>query len=107
MATIEEIRKARLAKLARIQKTGVLAYPGAVRRTQTIAQAIEGFSQLSKNIENACIKARRWGLVSKDMLFFLKTQDFKFHGCEINLSHHTSVPQDIIGVVSEYFNKTY
>src|SRR6185295_15382870 len=65
------------------------------------------FSQLSKNIENACIKARRWGLVSQDIFFFLKTQDFKFHGCEIKLSHHTSVPQDITGVVSEYFPKVY
>ncbi len=65
------------------------------------------FSQLSKNIENACIKARRWGLVSQDIFFFLKTQDFKFHGCEIKLSHHTSIPQDIAGVVREYFAKTY
>lgn len=61
------------------------------------------FSQLSKNIENACIKARRWGLVSKDLFVFLKTQDFKFHACEISLSHHTSVPQDIVRAVREHF----
>src|SRR3989338_32012 len=29
------------------------------------------FSQLSKNIENACIKARRWGLATPEIFFFL------------------------------------
>lgn len=63
------------------------------------------FSQLSKNIENACIKARRWGLSTPLVFFFLKTQDFKYHGCEIKLSHATCVPQDILAAVSGYFPK--
>ncbi len=61
------------------------------------------FSQLSKNIENACIKARRWGLATPEVSFFLKTQEFKFHGCEIRLSSATCIPQDILRVVSEFF----
>ncbi len=61
------------------------------------------FSQLSKNVENACIKARRWNLATKDISFFLKTQDFRYHGYEIKLSSATCVPQDILKVVSEYF----
>lgn len=65
------------------------------------------FSQLSKNIENACIKARRWGLVSPEIFFFLKTQDFKYHGCELKLSHATGAPQDILAAVSEYFPKMF
>ncbi len=65
------------------------------------------FSQLSKNIENACIKARRWELSSPEIFFFLKTQDFRYHGFEIKLSHATNVPQDILRVVSEYFPKVY
>lgn len=65
------------------------------------------FSQLSKNIENACIKARRWGLSSPHIFFFLKTQEFKYHGCEIKLSHATCVPQDILKAVSEYFPRVY
>ena len=36
------------------------------------------FSQLSKNIENACIKARRHGHVARDVLLFLKTQEFRY-----------------------------
>jgi len=65
------------------------------------------FSQLSKNIENACIKARRWGLASPEVFFFLKTQDFKYHGCEIKLPNATSVPQDILRAVTEQFPGVY
>lgn len=65
------------------------------------------FSELSKNIENACIKARRWNLSTPEIFFFLKTQEFKYHGCEIKLSHPSSVPEDILRVVSEYFPRVY
>ena len=65
------------------------------------------YAQLSKNIENACIKARRWGLVSPRIVFFLKTQDFKYHGYEIKLSHPTCVPQDILREVSIHFARVY
>lgn len=65
------------------------------------------FSQLSKNIENACIKARRWNLVCSDISFFLKTQDFKYCGCEIKLTHPTNVPQDVLRLVSEQFPKVF
>ena len=61
------------------------------------------YAQLSKNIENACIKARRWHLASPEIFFFLKTQDFKYHGYEIKLSHPTCVPQDVLREVSKYF----
>ncbi|MBM3272654.1 DNA polymerase IV [Candidatus Kaiserbacteria bacterium] len=61
------------------------------------------YAQLSKNVENACIKARRWGLVTPSIFFFLKTQDFQYHGCELALSHPTSVPQDILALVRQEF----
>lgn len=65
------------------------------------------FSQLSKNIENACIKARRWGLATPSIFFFLKTQGFKYHGCEVSLSHATCVPQEILRAVAEHFPKVF
>lgn len=34
------------------------------------------FSQLSKNIENACMKARRYKLAAKSAVIFLRSQDF-------------------------------
>jgi DNA polymerase-4/DNA polymerase V len=82
-----------------IQKTKTFTPPS--RNEQFI------FSQLSKNIENACIKARRWGLASPVIFFFLKTQEFKYHGCEVKLPYPTSVPQDILREVRNYFPKIY
>jgi DNA polymerase IV len=64
-------------------------------------------AQLSKNIENACIKARRWGLATGNVFFFLKTQEFKYHGCEIKLSHATCIPNDILVAVREHFMKIF
>ncbi len=65
------------------------------------------FSQLSKNVENACIKARRWGLVSPLIFFFLKTQDFKYRGFEIKLPYPTNVPQDILREVAKYIPQLF
>lgn len=65
------------------------------------------FSQLSKNVENACIKARRWGLASAEIFFFLKTQEFKYHGCSIKLSHPSCVPQEVLRAVKEHFDTIY
>lgn len=65
------------------------------------------FSQLSKNIENACIKARRWGIATSEIFFFLKTQEFKYHGCEVRLPHPSSVPHDILATVRTHFGKVF
>ena len=65
------------------------------------------FSQLSKNIENACIKARRWNLATDRVFFFLKTQSFKYHGYEVKLPHATNVPHDILREVTKYFPQVF
>lgn len=65
------------------------------------------FSQLSKNIENACIKLRRHNLYTKEIAFFLKTQDFRYHGLELKLGEEVSVPQEILNAVREYFDKVF
>lgn len=65
------------------------------------------FSQLSKNIENACIKARRHKLFTPEIYFFLKTQDFKYYGMEVKLSISVSTPEVIIKAVEKSFNKIY
>jgi len=63
------------------------------------------FSQLSKNVENACIKMRRHGLFTKQCAFFLKTQDFRYHGGEISLSSAVSTPQEILQIIRSRFDK--
>ena len=65
------------------------------------------YSQLSKNIENACIKARRWNLTTRKVHFFLKTQDFRFHGIELTLPYDTNIPQDILREVERVFMRVW
>lgn len=65
------------------------------------------YAQLSKNVENACIKARRWNLSTPEIFFFLKTQDFRYHGCEIKLPYPTSVPQDILREIATYYKEVF
>lgn len=64
-------------------------------------------AQLSKNVENACIKARRWGLSVPLVFFFLKTQDFHYHGYEVKLPFPTNNPVDILKEIRPYFLKAY
>ena len=61
------------------------------------------FSQLSKNIENACIKARRHKLIASSAAVVLRTQDFRHFGVEIKLPRPTATPQEIISVAREVF----
>jgi DNA polymerase IV len=65
------------------------------------------FSELAKNVENACIKARRYQLFTKDVLFYLKTQDFVHRGLEIHLSRYTAFPNEIIAVIRPTFNEVF
>jgi DNA polymerase-4 len=61
------------------------------------------FAQLSKNIENACIKARRYTLAAKGAVIFVRTQDFRDQGLEIRFSQPTNFPTDIIAAVRPLF----
>ncbi len=65
------------------------------------------FSQLSKNIENACIKARRYRLAASEAYIFVKTQDFNFYGLELRFSRATSVPSEMIRAAEEVFSKIF
>ncbi len=65
------------------------------------------FSQLSKNIEAACMNARRHRLRAREIRFYLKTQSFTYKGYEISLPLATSSPTDIISLVDKYFNEVY
>ncbi len=65
------------------------------------------FSQLSKNIENACIKLRRHKLAAKKVIFFLKTQDFYYYGTKFELSRATNIPSDLICLAEKSFNEFF
>jgi len=65
------------------------------------------FAQLSKNIENACIKARRHGLAARCAIIYLKTQDFRGEGMECSLSTATSIPCDIIQAIRPAYGRIF
>jgi DNA polymerase-4/DNA polymerase V len=50
------------------------------------------FAQLSKNLENACIKARRHKLAAARLIVFLRRQDFRNVGVELKLNRPTAHP---------------
>ncbi|MBI2643949.1 MAG: lysine--tRNA ligase [Candidatus Wildermuthbacteria bacterium] len=58
MATIEEIRKARLEKLTRLQKAGLLAYPLKLKRTYRIQELVKSFAQLAKSQKEITVTGR-------------------------------------------------
>ena len=64
-------------------------------------------AQLSKNIENATMKARRYGLAPKGAAIFLKTQDFRSAGMEIRFSRRTALPNEILCAVTPAFDKLF
>lgn len=64
-------------------------------------------SQLSKNIEEACHKARYYKLVPKKISFFLKTQNFKYLTYLITLSIPTNAPEVLISIVNLKFRQIY
>lgn len=83
----------------------------SIQKTKTFTPPSEDrafiYSQLSKNVENACIKARRWGLVTSRVFFFLKTREFRYHGLEVALPHPTALPHLVLSAVSEHFPRVF
>ena len=65
------------------------------------------FAQLCRNIENACIKARRYKLAAKEIAIFLRTQQFNHTGAEIMLSRPTAFPNEMIKLARGSFDQFY
>lgn len=75
-------------------------------RTFTPASNDETFvyAQLSKNLENACIKARRYKLAATRLIVCLRKRDYTSAGVEIKLSRPTAYPTDLFGPLREGFD---
>jgi DNA polymerase-4/DNA polymerase V len=65
------------------------------------------FAQLAKNLENACIKARRYKLAASRVVVFLRKQDFTGSGIEIKLTRPTAYPVELFGPLREGFEQLY
>jgi DNA polymerase-4 len=65
------------------------------------------FAQLAKNLENACIKARRYKLAAARLIVFLRKQDFTSSGVELKLSRPTAYPVELFGPLRQGFDQVY
>lgn len=64
-------------------------------------------SQLSKNIEDACSRARVRGLAARHVYCFLKSQEFQYRRFELQLLSATNIPTDILAAVAPLFEKYF
>ncbi len=65
------------------------------------------FAQLSKNLENACIKARRYNLAASRLTLFLRKKDFRHIGIELKLNRSTAYPSELFEPLVQGFNQIY
>ena len=64
-------------------------------------------SQLSKNIEAACAKARRHRLRAGSIRFYLKTQAFTYKAKDIRMPLPTSSPTEMLRLIATFFDEVY
>ncbi len=62
------------------------------------------FTQLSKNLENACIKTRRYHLAAQRVVIFLRQQDYQSAGAELKLNRPTAFPAELYTLLREGFS---
>jgi DNA polymerase-4/DNA polymerase V len=65
------------------------------------------FAQLSKNLESACIKARRHRLAAGRLALFLREQNYKEVGVEIKLNRPTAYPIELLRPLREGFYRIF
>ena len=64
-------------------------------------------SQLLKNLENACIKARRYNLAAKKIIILLKTQAFQTVALEARITRASAFPTDLIPIAQQLFQSLF
>ncbi len=84
---------------------------GSIMTTRTFKPASKNkwfiLSQLSKNVERACEKARKQGLEAQGLTFYLKTQDFTYHAVSMELTVPIANPSEIMRLIMERFDDVY
>ncbi|MEN6639482.1 MAG: DNA polymerase IV, partial [Smithella sp.] len=83
----------------------------SISKTKTFAPPTSNteylFAQLMRNMESACIKARRYSLAPNRIVVFLKKQDFNSVGSEAKLTRPCACPMEISDVIHGLFDACY
>lgn len=67
----------------------------------------EVFSRAIRNLESACIKARRNGLAGKRITLCLRENNFSTYGMEAKLSRPSASPIELMNTFKQIFKKLY
>jgi len=85
--------------------------PHSVMKTRTFAppSADRSFilSQLSKNVEAACAKIRRSGMKARALSFYLKTQEFTYHGVQLDLPIALDTPTEVLSYIEPHLDRVW
>jgi DNA polymerase-4/DNA polymerase V len=65
------------------------------------------FAQLLKNLENACIKARRHRLAASGAIFYLRYQDYRSTGIEADFNRPTAFTIELVPAAKESFDEIF
>ncbi|MFH0830971.1 MAG: DNA polymerase IV [Parcubacteria group bacterium] len=65
------------------------------------------YAQLFKNLENACIKARRHQLAAGGLVLYLRGQDFSGRGVEARFSRPSAYPSDMTTLLRHLFDQVF
>ncbi|MEN6331722.1 MAG: DNA polymerase IV, partial [Smithella sp.] len=83
----------------------------SISKTKTFAPPTNDaeylFAQLMRNMESACIKARRYKLAPHKIVVFLKKNNFDTQGSEAVLSRPCACPLEFSGIVRNLFNACF
>ncbi len=83
----------------------------SISKTKTFAPPTEDreylYAQLSRNLESACIKARRHSLAPQKIAVFIKTQEFRAAGSEARLNRPSALPLEFSHLLSTLFDSIY
>lgn len=83
----------------------------SISKTKTFAPPTSNteylFAHLMRNMESACIKARRYSLAPTKIAVFLKKNDFDTVGSEVKLSRPCNCPIEFSEIIRDLFDSCY
>lgn len=83
----------------------------SISKTKTFAPPTSDpdylFAHLMRNLESACIKARRYQLLPGKIVAYLKKQNFESVGQEVKLNRACVYPMELTGVMRGMFDLMY
>lgn len=65
------------------------------------------YAHLMKNLENACIKARRHKLAATGLVAYLRTSEYKTYATQVNLNRASAYPPDMVKELRTTFHRLF